>query len=637
MTAQEMLEALAKQRAQRNYDPDVLAPAVEAGYEPDTTGIEPFGFSQPLPKRSIQEDIQTNVPDFSGTDSSGDFLSKALDWPPSGAQAVPNSDESSGRPLAAPTDGSEGLPLSPPSQLPPGAPAGQLGVSPVPPPVPTSQPVVAPGEQPPAAPVTELDKYRRDPNEVLREAYKPAIDMAMKAMHKDLQRGTGLGANALGWALMSKANPEVQASGAGIVGRAQTSPINTELMEKAGKAGQEWAKLQVESAKLDPTSEISQSARLAFHSSDQFKSLVENAAKSQGIDFHVAATQAYKMTKGLSVYGLGAFMDVMKASNDYSKGRAEIAKTYAEKSESEARAHQLQVETSDKEALYKAWNNPNSEISRTAQSILLSLSPAGTVDPDRARKLSAHEIHSQFPRYMEVSSELLKWHNEYNIGLKADTMVDGETQVRTEEVPGPVPGMPAKRVANPVGVKPEAKREYIAKRTASQVGLESADDLLKMISGPENTISYAVQSPEGQTILKRLAEFARSAAIVAPEYGQALMNEITNQRPDGTFVPSQFLFGAKGKKASVVSTLSEMNRNMRAAHTPYVNEQVQTFGNPPPTPPMYMPMEIVNANTIDANLKGIGYVFTFPTSDGNSKKVIYQREKSGIWRVGNVK
>jgi hypothetical protein len=544
---------------------------------------------------------------------------------------APESDKSLGRPLAAPQSGLNVGVAPVPSPVvnrpPEGTPA---------PPVPTSQGLNLdePAKPSPVAgPQTDLDSFKRDPNDILREAYKPAIDMALEARKKDMARMdspearmTAYGHLAAG---LNANSPALQTAGADLLKKSKFDPIYGESLEQAGKSGQAIAAAQTASLDLDPESPKSRAARLAFHSSDQFDETARKMSEQTGISEQDARAALYKGTQGLTAVGINAFTAVMKSSNDWSKGRAEIAVEYAKKRQADVLTHQINVETTNKDTLYKAWNSPVSAISKSQRELYRSLLPHGVAEsnPD-FNKLTAHELAATYPQMAEVAAGIMKWQQEYNIKLASDTVVDNDWTVNTQTVPGPVPGMPGKQVPNPIGVANKAR--FLQQTNAAKVAIDSADQLFRTVD-PSTAVSYSMQTTDGQRVYNNLVTFARNAATLSPS-GAALLEQLTNVSPQGTFVPSQFVFGAKGKKSSVANALLEMNSNHITESKPFNNYKVDVLGLPPETPPTWRPMTIGEDSDGKSGKKVKTYSF-----DIGGKKYMYFRSNTGQWKHQEIK
>jgi hypothetical protein len=511
--------------------------------------------------------------------------------------------------------------------------------TPVPPPTPsqpsaspyTGQPgafPAPPGGQPaPGSP----EATKRDPNDILRQAYAPAIKQAMEAREKDLARQTGFMAGGLGRELLMQGgnlqDAGLTAAGAGILKRQATDPLYVKSLEDASKASQELSKAQLESMKMDPDSEISEGARLAFYSTPTFNEAARKLAESSGgkLSEVDARTEIFQKTRKLSSVGMAAYTEMALSGAKFDTERSAAAANYATEKERLAQTAQINLETSNKKTLYAAWNNPASAVSRTTRAQVKGLlTPQQLAEVPNFDSMTAHEIATQFPDIMRLNAEIMKWQQEYNINLAKDTAVDNkEWTVRTETVEGPAPGFPGKKVPNSIGVA--TRERFLMQNSSAKIAMDNADQLFRSISGPENAVEIGLQTTDGQRIYRQLLAFANHAKQLSPQgAGAQLYESLTSMNPEGTFIPSQFIFGSKGKKGSVEAALREMNVNHLQASKPFFNEQVEAKGIPPDYPPTFLPMEITS------DTMGGKTVRTY-TFDINGKKWTYWRNPKGYW------
>lgn len=480
MTADEMLESLAKLKAQREYDPSpLIGQDTSEDIPPITEG--PFANVSPTARQLAQEDVDS-LSDRAKWESYGSALPSMPGVGPrliERPEMVPSPQwgveqpESTGTPLAAPPLGSE--PVPPPTPRPPAnlAPGGQPGASAAPP-VPTSQPLVAPGA--PEAPAAEsgLEAFKRDPNEILREAYKPAIDMALEARKKDLERGTGFGANALGWALMAKANPELQAAGAGIIKRAQTEPINIDTLQSAGVAAQSVAAAQMASQKLDPKSPYAEGQRIAILASPEVNRWASQQAAMTGQDVKTVKTQFYRQLQGFAPLAMDKYMEVLKASGDWSKQRAEEALAYAQEAANRATARSLNNETSQKEKIYAAMNDPNSAATTLGKEALLR--SYGESIKDRFTKpwsqVTLTDIAAYDANLAAHALDVIRFQVDREREAATERFIDNKWEMK-EAGSGKATGLGGYgQVGNPVKASPEARKELSQDVQAATLGTD---------------------------------------------------------------------------------------------------------------------------------------------------------------------
>lgn len=564
--------------------------------------------------------------------------------PPAPPASAPESDKSSGRALAAPDSGLN------------------VGTAPVPPPVPTNVPIrePEPSEAAPEGPVREYPQWglkvfpdgrvqrngvflseqatqpapTKDPNELLRQAYKPALDMAMEARRKDLERQTGLPAQALGQRFLMHGilgrDAGLSAVGAGLIKRAQTDPLEVDSLEKASRASQEMIKAQTAQMELDPNSDIAEGQRIALLGHSGVSEWATKQSAMTGRSVHDIKSELYGQMKTLSPVGMKVFLDTVKASGDYSKQRAEEALNYANAAQAGAMTEKIRTETADMQALQKAWNDSNSGVSQFYRASVRGLVPEHVVSQTpNFDRMTAHELSKTFPDALKTSAELLKWHQEYNMRVASDTQVDDETVVRTQMVPGPVAGMPGKAVPNAIGVA--NRREYLEQKGAAKTAMDSGDQLFRVISGAGDAASYSLQTPAGQKIYNNLMTFARSASVLSPS-GKALLEQLTAVKPDGTIIPSQFIFGSKGKKGSVQAAMQEINTAFQTASQPYLYPDVQMKGIPPSYPPLYLPMTIQD----NKDAKGRSYK-SYIVEIGGKKWEYFKPSANSPWVHEEVK
>jgi hypothetical protein len=331
---------------------------------------------------------------------------------------------------------------------------------------------------------------------------------------------------------------------------------------------------------------------MAFHHNGQvFDVLAKNMAKAQGIDELEAKRNLYDQTKNMSATELGQFYTVLKSGGDYSKQRAEEAHQAAQAKHERLKADILESELLTKQAYQEAIRTKDSAISQYVRAIARMAVPRSAQrEIPNFNELSASEILASFPQIQPTVSGLLRDRIEYAAKLKADTVVMPGWEVRLEKVEDDSDPLGERWVPSAEGIR--RRPEVGLYHTSSATALAAASEFFNL-AGAESGVEVALSSPRGAAMLAALERFARNAGNMSQGAGQSLEKSIAEVRSKGTIVPNDFIIGTKGKKASVVGALYEINREHMALGTNY---RLSTVNIPkgiiPAYPPTYLPMEV---------------------------------------------
>jgi hypothetical protein len=439
-------------------------------------------------------------------------------------------------------------------------------------------------------------RLQKDPNDLLRSHYKDALAMAMEARRKDLERQTGVlaqarGGNLLGAGILNNM-PALQQAGAEQIYKAMHAPVHVKSMEEAAKASEAYSKADLANQALDPNSTYSKAAVLAFHHNPAvFDVLAKNMAKQQGIDELDAKRNLYNQTKGLSATELGQFYTTLKSGGDYSKQRAEEAHQAAQAKHERIKADSLEMELSTKQAYQDAIKDEGSAISQYVRAIAkMAIPRSAQREIPNFDKLTASQILSSFPQIQATVVGLLRDRIEYAAGFQASTTVKPGWQVSASPVQDDSDALGVRWVANPEGVK--RKGDVVDYEAASANALMGATEFFRL-AGAESGVEIAASSPKGIAMLSALEQFARNAARMNKEAGASLERSIQEVKHKGSFMPNDFIIGGKGKKAGVMAALSEINKEHMVLASLYnISEIDIPKGVIPANPPTWLPMTV---------------------------------------------
>lgn len=476
----------------------------------------------------------------------------------------------------------------------------------------------------------------RHPAQDLEDSYAKVLrenlpyEKAMEAREKDLARmGVAEGKLLQMTGLMGTVgNHAAQAAYANQLAQLQKEPIHLDTLTKAGLSGQEYAKLQNESWKLDPDSPISREAQMAYLASSEFDAAATGIAKQTGQDPLTVRKELYQRTRGLNAVGIAAFQAVMKQSGDYSKQRAEEAYNYALRTQAEAQTKQISVETQNKEFVYRAFQNPNSAVSRALRATIKAINPEAA-SIEGFDKMSGAELHVAFPELLNASADIMKFRQKYMMDFTANAEVDDDWRVASTTPTGMVGGFAGLPVLNQEGV--QGKPIFREKLQASKIALDTYDNITRRVAnlGAGGAVSVSLKTNAGQELMRDMLNLSEALSATSP-YAKELSNELKQVATGSSFRPMDFLFGsASGKQRNIHAALMTMNSNLGNIAKPYVNKTLEQ-GGIPPTPPIWLPFKTDNSTTVIPPGGGApvqGYEFQI----GN-KKVIYFRDNSGSWR-----
>jgi hypothetical protein len=420
--------------------------------------------------------------------------------------------------------------------------------------------------------------------------------MAMEARRKDLARQTGALAQAGGGNLLAAGilnnMPALQQAGAEQIYKAMHAPVHVKSMEEAAKASEAFSKADLANQALDPNSTYSKAAVMAFHHNGQvFDVLAKNMAKAQGIDELEAKRSLYDQTKNMSATELGQFYSVLKSGGDYSKQRAEEAHQAAQAKHERLKADILESELLTKQAYQEAIRTKDSAISQYVRAVAkMAIPRSAQKEIPNFNELSASEILASFPQIQPTVAGLLKDRITYAADLAAATTVKPGWQVSTTPVQDDSDALGVRWVANPEGVK--RKGDVVDYEAASANALMGATEFFRL-AGAESGVEIAASSPKGIAMLSALEQFARNAARMNKEAGASLERSIQEVKHKGSFMPNDFIIGGKGKKAGVMSALSEINKeHMVLAGLYNISEIDIPKGVIPANPPTWLPMTV---------------------------------------------
>jgi hypothetical protein len=466
---------------------------------------------------------------------------------------------------------------------------------------------------PEPAPVPQ-DPYKRDPNDILREHYKPAIEMALEARRKDLARMDSplarMEANNMMAAGMNLKSETMMGKGADLLRQSQFNPIHGESLEQAGKAGKEIAGAQLASSELDPTSMISEGRRIALMGSSGLNSLALQESQSTGAPMAAVKTQLYRKLQNLNSKGMEAFENAIKNSGAYSKERADELLVHAQRAQYNALTASLEQETGQKSRIYDAMNRTDSVTTQLAKAaILRSYGPAIKDMIPNWEHATMTEIAAYDPAIASNALHIVEKQISMEREAAAKATVNERWKVR-EAGPGKVdPNNPFAQSTNLIELSPQEKAELPMHEQAGRLGLENGMKAMYLLDkgiGMGSAARTFFKTGEGKQIEYELEKLSNYTERLAPDTSAAIRGSIVSGQKAGF---SDLWLGGTQKLIRKAMTELQQNAHARLAGGKVYSPQYEDkeMKSPPEYPPVGMPVEEIQVKRNGKNLYGYRY------------------------------
>jgi hypothetical protein len=437
---------------------------------------------------------------------------------PTPPPVVPESDKSLGRPLAASPDNVGVVPPPPPTDTPVRLPEGQPEPS-VAPPLPPPQRKAAPDP---------LAKYRRDPNDIIREAYRPALEQAMEAKRKDLARQTSpfrvWDASNMEVAGMLTRNPTMVAEGIKQGAAALYDPVYQGADKAAYEAADAGNKAKFNQMMMDPDSDLAHTVRMSYlNSTTGRKEIAQMKANNPGMTDSEARYRVLSIYENSTPVAMKEAVELQKGAQTVSEGYSREAVNFANADVLRKQYDKLEQEVDNEAVIQKEVNTPGTFASQVIFEALDRMFP-GRLTKDMKFGMSGRAMASIVKWTADVVP-LLKMRIDNYRKYEADKqIVPGKLEYRVTGVD---------EQGNPIIPPHDKAKDEILHRNIDQAYYQTAivkDEIANALTAA-GAKTYA--SPNATVIRKSLQQLdATLASINASEERKEINELIGLLKPD---------------------------------------------------------------------------------------------------------